>query len=273
MNDPLSPLTSQPPRYLLESDSSDEEGQGQYPLAESSSRKSKVTPKIPVVDIRYPRSQGKDEEEGKEKEVVIIGVGQAGRYLARRAGITGNTEVELEISVDGLVIGRGYGTDEGMLVVVEDEGVEGLFEVSEMMLKSIKAKAWFVFGLCFLLIFGCVHVKLTERDFRLVVTTYLPSMYIPDFSSENPQSYDDAPIRYLSSEPTANGAPSADGGAVYESPNYVTGLPAALLSLVRSSPVQTCRKSSTSVEVTVKKADKNRLHTLHPHFPQKPTLS
>ena len=60
---------------------------------------------------------------------------------------------------------------------------------------------------------------------RTVLTTYLPSMYIPDPSA--PPSYD-APIRYLSTQPSALDSSST---SKLDSPNFITALPAALASL------------------------------------------
>jgi hypothetical protein len=64
---------------------------------------------------------------------------------------------------------------------------------------------------------------------RTAVTTYLPAMYIPDPTS--PSTSASPPIRYLS---TSSSQPfdRADAGiAKFDSPNYISGLPASLASL------------------------------------------
>ena len=66
-----------------------------------------------------------------------------------------------------------------------------------------------------------IRVELTSRT---VFTTYLPSMYIPTARSVLPKN---PPIRYLSTSPS----PLESVIPRIESPNFSTGLPAALASL------------------------------------------
>jgi hypothetical protein len=66
---------------------------------------------------------------------------------------------------------------------------------------------------------------------RIIVSTYLPSMYIPD----QPFSLPTAPIRALSlenGERISRDLNGLKGMEAITSPNYVTGLAAALLSKV-----------------------------------------
>lgn len=67
---------------------------------------------------------------------------------------------------------------------------------------------------------------------RIIVSTYLPSMYIPD----QPFSLPTAPIRGLSIENGQRTSRSLNGVEAITSPNYVTGLAAALLSKVSYRP-------------------------------------
>lgn len=60
--------------------------------------------------------------------------------------------------------------------------------------------------------------------FRIIVTTYLPAMYIPHPRSTLPKT---PPIRYISTQPVN----LPDSVAKLESPNFASGLPAALASL------------------------------------------
>jgi hypothetical protein len=66
---------------------------------------------------------------------------------------------------------------------------------------------------------------------RMIVSTYLPSLYIPD----RPFTLPSAPIRYSAVEGGHTGQKKVDGAELITSPNYVTGLSAALLSKVRTS--------------------------------------
>jgi hypothetical protein len=63
---------------------------------------------------------------------------------------------------------------------------------------------------------------------RMIVSTYLPSLYIPD----RPFSAPTAPIRVLSIENGKKVEKGLKGVEAITSPNYVTGLAAALLSKV-----------------------------------------
>ncbi|WWD19556.1 hypothetical protein CI109_104017 [Kwoniella shandongensis] len=208
MNDPLSPLTVPPPRYLLESDSSDEEGQGAYPST-STSRGSKSQPLPPQISIILP--------EAGEVEELVIGLGQAGRYITRSSG---KVEPEGEVRVDGRVVGRGLKGEEGVLVLGLDEselGYEAIWELAEKLIDKVKAKRW------------------------TVITSYVPSMYIPSRSERSSRSLVEAPIRYLSS--TTGDESKTDGASKFDAPNYLTGLAAALTAL-------SAHPSSPSIDIT-----------------------
>lgn len=84
---------------------------------------------------------------------------------------------------------------------------------------------------------------------RIVLSTYLPSLYIPD----RPFSAPTAPIRVLSIQDGKKVEKDLKGVEAFTSPNYVTGLAAALLSKVsiwisnlHPHPVSISRLSSTS---------------------------
>jgi len=71
---------------------------------------------------------------------------------------------------------------------------------------------------------------------RIIVSTYLPSMYIPD----QPFSSPTAPIRVLSLENGEKISRDLKGVEAITSPNYVTGLAAALLSKVSAPYLWSC---------------------------------
>lgn len=62
-----------------------------------------------------------------------------------------------------------------------------------------------------------------------MVSTYLPSLYIPD----RPLELYAAPIRYLAIKDGHVASRSVRGAESITSPNYVTGAAAALLTMVR----------------------------------------
>jgi hypothetical protein len=128
MEDPLSPLTAPPPRYLVESDSSDEEGQGQYPG--SSSRRTKpVETHHLVLNVSV----------SEEYDNALIGVGQAGKYLAR---LHGESESGLCLECSGKVIGRGRIAGRDLLVGVEEVDAGLSWEVARKMISGIKPRRW-----------------------------------------------------------------------------------------------------------------------------------
>jgi hypothetical protein len=140
MLDPLSPLNVPPPRYLLESDSSDEEGQGVYP---SGSRPRIVVPS-PVVRV-YTAQPGSE----TLYDEVIVGVGQAGRYLLKKAGVKakgGREGLLVELDEDRRRIGEGYvmGAGSRMLLINLDEtvGHESTWRITEEICRVVKAKSW-----------------------------------------------------------------------------------------------------------------------------------
>ncbi|ORY33503.1 hypothetical protein BCR39DRAFT_520475 [Naematelia encephala] len=212
MNDPtLSPFSAPPPRYLVESDSSDEEGHGEYPgIGPSSSRQAPSEPIISIDLVVGP-------EEGLN---AVLAVGQAGRYIVKKAGLT---QVILRLKVDKTEVGRGYYIEgkEGkeVVVVFDTEGdKEWSFAAGEKLLHAIKAKSW------------------------TLVTTYAPQLYI--HSSSSSSETDDPPIRCLVQQGRGS---LPDTTEPYRSPNYVTGVVAAIVSLAAhpasplepSTPIQT----------------------------------
>lgn len=136
MIDPLSTLSAPPPGYLLESDSSDEEGQGVYGDRQAIPKiRTATSVAVQWLDGPVPASS------------VIVGVGQAGTYLARRANAR---MAVLRVEVNGTNAGTGFalGADgEGLLVVLSDRDDKGeaAFEVVERLTASVKAQNWCVF--------------------------------------------------------------------------------------------------------------------------------
>ena len=133
MEDPLSAVHDRPHRYLLDSDSEDEEGQGIYsPSTSGPSRLSNLHITSPASAPVTISSPGPFEE-------VILGIGQAGKYLSRKFGADGKVEVK----VGEEVVGTG-GVVGGRLVLgVDDEQVEDLHSLATSLL-NVKTKYWYV---------------------------------------------------------------------------------------------------------------------------------
>jgi hypothetical protein len=130
----------------------------------------------------------------------------------------------------------------------------------------------------------CAYEKRFSLIARMVVSTYLPSMYIPD----RPFSLPSAPVRALQVLNGSKMEHSVKGVEAITSPNYVTGLAAALMSKVRhhaKSSTSTWHIHETTVELSGMTADSTSSYTLllppypHPSFsshylyPPFPTLN
>lgn len=133
MNDPGSAILAPPPRYLLESDSSDEEGQGEY--AASSSRRITQIRTAPQVKLDYG---SKSAPSGIHD--VVIGIGLTGRYLKRKS--CGKGEAVLRVLVDEEEVGSGWIVDESFLLVLEDHEGEVAWKVAEKVMESLKDVKW-----------------------------------------------------------------------------------------------------------------------------------
>lgn len=141
MFDPTSPLTAPPPRYLLESDSSDEEGQGAYPS--TSHRRAPVEHRVSV-RLLAPSSDPLAEPSPAASSsaalsgACVIGIGQAGKYLLRRA----RGQPVLEVVVDGKRQGTGVAIDGGLVVAVQDGAPEAAYEIVKQLADVVKASSW-----------------------------------------------------------------------------------------------------------------------------------
>jgi len=134
MEDPLSSVHDRPHRYLLDSDSEDEEGQGIYytESGPSSSRLSKI--KISTASPEPITISGTHES----YDEIILGIGQAGKYLLRKLG----GEV-VEVKVGDEVVGSG-GVEGGRLVLWVDDGLVGdIHSLAEDLLK-LQTRSWYV---------------------------------------------------------------------------------------------------------------------------------
>lgn len=148
MDDPLSSLHDRPPRYLLESDSSDEEGQGIYPGAGPSRTKPKIA--LPEQDISVSMNWSKSTR--SDIQSVVLGVGQTGKYLMRKTGlevrgkgrISTGDKGDLQILMGGREVGRGYVRD-GSLLLAMTEGLDeqsGLYRLAEGLIKELSTTSW-----------------------------------------------------------------------------------------------------------------------------------
>ena len=150
--DPAQSINAPPPRYLLESDSSDEEGQGIYPSTaapgpSSSTRQKSITSKgISTASIQYktPAAEVSDEVD------LLLGVGQAGRYLLKFAGGVQEEPATFDVVYGGVSVGKGYyhsaslSLSKNLVIVVDDYGVpaEGLHTIAETLSQSFKVHSW-----------------------------------------------------------------------------------------------------------------------------------
>ncbi|OCF77196.1 hypothetical protein I204_01181 [Kwoniella mangroviensis CBS 8886] len=203
MNDPLSPLTVPPPRYLLESDSSDEEGQGTYPGAAPGPS---TKPKIRINDGIQVNITGL----GGEVDEVVVGLGQAGRYILK--GVQGEKIGGIKIGIKN--VGGVTKVGKNTVVSIEESELGGdeCWEVVKSLVAKVKAKKW------------------------TTITSYVPSMYIPS-PSERAERLDNPPIRILSSG-------SVNGTKGFDSPNYLTGIAGGLVSLA-SHPTSSIAQPNT----------------------------
>jgi hypothetical protein len=133
MEDPLSAVHDRPHRYLLDSDSEDEEGQGLYsPSASGPSRISKLHISSPPPAQVLISSNGPYEE-------VVLGIGQAGKYLSRKFGKDGKVVVK----VGDEVVGSGGAVGGRLVLAINDELVEDLHSLAASLLK-VETKSWYV---------------------------------------------------------------------------------------------------------------------------------
>lgn len=136
MEDPLSAVHDRPHRYLLESDSSDEEGQGLYTVTESGPSKSKSN--------SNPLSSGDIEITGswESYDEVVLGAGQAGRYLAKSFGVAVK-KGDVEINAGGTVLGSGWTVGKRLLLSLDEGGLEqSLHSISQALVNKAGGKPW-----------------------------------------------------------------------------------------------------------------------------------
>ena len=136
MNDPSAAFYAPPPRYLLESDSSDEEGQGDYAGSHphhAIGSSSKSTPLAAAV-------AGWDSS--KAISHAIVGVGQAGRYLYRKFGLSGQdgAEVQLNKRPAGIIVLK---AGCAVISLEEQDGAEA-WAVLRALVDAVTAEKWCV---------------------------------------------------------------------------------------------------------------------------------
>ena len=139
MNDPVASISAPPPRYLLESDSSDEEGQGYYAGAAggpSSRPKIRQTTSADISIEGIPASRSYD--------CVVVGTSQAGRYIAKKAG-KGHEDPTIKVKSSNGLLGRGWELNyKEVLLALDDVENEDVWTVSKALLEKIKASSWYV---------------------------------------------------------------------------------------------------------------------------------
>ncbi|KLT45795.1 hypothetical protein CC85DRAFT_282425 [Cutaneotrichosporon oleaginosum] len=164
MYDPTSPLTAPPSRYRIESDSSDEEGEGAYP---SSTRPSRPSPSAAVQIVLLPIDPA-NPNPLSATGAAVIGIGQAGKFLLRL--VSGRPIFRVEVG--NRPAGMGIAVDGGVVVALQDGPAEAAANIVTEVATTLKASSWTLFS------------------------SYVPSMYIPQPGEEVPA---DPPVRVLSS--------------------------------------------------------------------------
>lgn len=139
MNDPTSSISAPPPRYLLESDSSDEEGQGAYGASSSSSLRQ--TDRFPPSSTSV-RIQWIGNAKDANATACVLGIGQAGRYILRKAG-TGRSRDDVKIILGDAEIGKGWMVGQTLLLVINDDmSGETAWEISKALIQEIQVEKW-----------------------------------------------------------------------------------------------------------------------------------
>lgn len=148
MEDPLSSLHDRPHRYLLESDSSDEEGQGLYGgIGPESASGPSTKPKIRTTssDTVVITING-DEGRWATATEILVGLGQAGRFLSRKFGLKGTPDVEVKMG--SVVVGSGWTLGTRLVLALDDQQVhqDQLHDLATVLLrKAPDGATWYVF--------------------------------------------------------------------------------------------------------------------------------
>lgn len=132
MFDPTSTISAPPPRYLLESDSSDEEGQGQYGVEGARAPKLRVS--APEISLR-PLGEFKPP---LQVQSAVVGVGQAGGYLLRSSG--GRAKPLFSVEAEGDRLGTAVQLEGGELLVAVKDGKD--WEIVRKLLDNVQATKW-----------------------------------------------------------------------------------------------------------------------------------
>lgn len=139
MNDPVSSISAPPPRYLLESDSSDEEGQGYYAGAAGGPSSRPKIRQTSSADISVESVSA-----SSSYNSVIVGTGQAGRYIAKKAGHR-HEDSTIKVKSSNGLLGQGWElSDNELLLALDDVENENVWTVSKALLEKIKASSWYV---------------------------------------------------------------------------------------------------------------------------------
>ncbi|WVQ72647.1 hypothetical protein IAR50_002206 [Cryptococcus sp. DSM 104548] len=210
MNDPLSTLSAPPPRYLLESDSSDEEGQGTYPGSAPPSR-AKTQLEQPSVTVVPPPGQSQE----TTLEGAVVAIGQAGKFLLKHLPAPTGSDGVIKIGDEKIGVIRAYGKEVVVLVDDGDLSHESVWAIAKKLVEVVDSPQW------------------------TTISSYVPAMYIAKAKS----SHLDPPVRFISS--SSSKELQVQGAERYEPPNYTTGLAGALLTLsaLPTTPLQ----STTSI--------------------------
>jgi hypothetical protein len=129
MNDPVASYNAPPPRYLLESDSEDEEGQGIYGAVE----------RKPTIRLEPRQVTVSGQSTAQNHDVAIVAIGQAGKYLKRKLGMGQRT---MSVHIGDEQVGRGTAIGPSSFWHTEEIGNADVWPVAEAMMRNVRTKSW-----------------------------------------------------------------------------------------------------------------------------------
>lgn len=133
MEDPSGPARGSAHRYLLESDSEDDEEQGYL--------SSKDGPSKPKIRIESQPFVLRHVNPNQQYDQVVIGVGQAGGYLERKLGVK---QSGLTVLQGANSVGRGFEIGSTLLLSVNEVDNEDVWSLARTLQEGLQASSWFV---------------------------------------------------------------------------------------------------------------------------------
>ena len=134
MNDPSSSARGSAHRYLLESDSEDDqEDQGYFT--------SKAGPSRPKLQVESQPFVLRHVNPNQQYDQVVIGVGQSGRYLERKLGVKQSSVTILQGENS---VGSGFDTGSTLVLSVNEVDNEDVWQLAKVIQEGVQASLWYV---------------------------------------------------------------------------------------------------------------------------------